>query len=243
MRIGDEALDDSDSTVESKAAVAGGSILIADDHPLFRGALKQVINNAFAGTAIYEAADIPHVQQTLSQHADIDLLLLDLHMPGAVGFSALSYVVGNYPRCSTIIISANTHPETVRRALDFGASGFLSKSAPIEDIEQAIVGVRAGQVVAPLLPESTQRGVDLASLDVSAAVARLTPQQFRVASMLVEGLLNKQIAFELAVTEATVKAHMTEIFKKLGVHSRTQAVLVLHSLSLDSPSELSSPPS
>lgn len=232
---------DSDTKVDSDEAGSAGSMLIADDHPLFRGALKQVIASAFPGTVIYEAADIPRVHQLLAQHSDISLLLLDLHMPGAVGFSALSYVVGNYPHCSTIIVSANTHPETVRRALDFGASGFLSKSAPIEDMQKAIVGVKAGEVVAPLLPETPQRGADLASLDASAAVARLTPQQFRVASMLVEGLLNKQIAFELAVTEATVKAHMTEIFKKLGVHSRTQAVLVLHSLSLESPSELSSP--
>jgi DNA-binding NarL/FixJ family response regulator len=219
-----------------------GAILIADDHPLFRGALKQVIVNAYPDATLLEAADIPRVQQLLSQHGEVELLLLDLHMPGALGFSALAYVVGNYPNCATIVVSANTHPETVRRALDYGAAGFLSKSASIAEIEQAISGVRAGQVVAPEASQNVSRGLDLAALDVSAAVARLTPQQFRVASMLVEGLLNKQIAYELAVTEATVKAHMTEIFKKLGVHSRTQAVLALHSLGVDLPSALSSPP-
>lgn len=218
-----------------------GAILIADDHPLFRGALKQVIANAFPGTRLFEAETIPQVQKLLSRNEEIDLLLLDLHMPGAVGFSALSYVVGNYSALATIIVSANAHPETVRRALDFGASGFLSKSASVEQIEDAIVRVRSGQVVAPEAPSDGGRGADLTSLDISAAVARLTPQQFRVASMLVEGMLNKQIAYELEVTEATVKAHMTEIFKKLGVHSRTQAVLALHTLSVDPPSELSSP--
>ncbi len=95
------------------------------------------------------------------------------------------------------------------------------------------------------IPESinqARRGANIASLDVSEAVASLTPQQFRVASMLVEGLLNKQIAYELDVTEATIKAHMTEIFKKLGVHSRTQAVLALNTLALEQPSELVAPP-
>ena len=93
-----------------------GAILIADDHPLFRGAMKQVITNAFPGIPLFEAEDIPQVQKILSRNEEIDLLLLDLHMPGAVGFSALSFVVGNYPQCSTIVVSANAHPETVRRA-------------------------------------------------------------------------------------------------------------------------------
>lgn len=218
------------------------AILIADDHPLFRAAMKQTIATSYPGTTVLEAADIPAVQHALGQRSGIDLVLLDLHMPGAHGFSALAFVTGNFPACHVIVVSANNHPETIRRALDYGAVGFLSKSAPVEEMQATIEQVLAGQVVAPEIVRQAHRGADLASLDVSEAVASLTPQQFRVASMLVEGLLNKQIAYELTVTEATIKAHMTEIFKKLGVHSRTQAVLALGSLALESPAELVAPP-
>jgi DNA-binding NarL/FixJ family response regulator len=219
------------------------TILIADDHPLFRSALTQIIASAYPGAQILEAADIPQVQANLSQHPSIDLVLLDLHMPGAHGYSALAFITGNHGGCPVIMVSANSHPETMRRAIDYGAAGFLSKSAAIELMQQTIARVLAGEVVAPDAINQARRGADLASLDVSDAVASLTPQQFRVASMLVEGLLNKQIAYELDVTEATIKAHMTEIFKKLGVHSRTQAVLALNTLALEQPAELVAPPS
>ena len=217
-------------------------ILIADDHPLFRSALKQIIINTYPGARVFEAADIPEVQHWLAQAQDIDLVLLDLHMPGAHGYSALAFITGNCLKCSVIMVSANSHPETMRRALDYGASGFLSKSAAVEDMQRTIARVLAGEVVAPDAVQRARWGADIASLDVSESVASLTPQQFRVASMLVEGLLNKQIAYKLDVTEATIKAHMTEIFKKLGVHSRTQAVLALNTLALGQPSELVAPP-
>jgi DNA-binding NarL/FixJ family response regulator len=218
------------------------SILIADDHPLFRAALRQVIDNTYPNAKVHEAADIPEVQACLAQAHAIDLVLLDLHMPGAQGFSALAFITGSYAQCAVIMVSANNHPETMRRALDYGASGFLSKSASVDEMQHTIARVLAGEVVAPENIRRARRGADLASLDVSEAVSSLTPQQFRVASMLVEGLLNKQIAYELDVTEATIKAHMTEIFKKLGVHSRTQAVLALNTLALESPAELVTPP-
>lgn len=218
------------------------AILIADDHPLFRSALKQIIATSYPAATVLEAADIPEVQQQLAKPQAIDLVLLDLHMPGAHGYSALAFITGNFADCSVIMVSANSHPETMRRALDYGASGFLSKSASVEEMQQTIVKVIAGEVVAPETINQARRGADITSLDVSEAVASLTPQQFRVASMLVEGLLNKQIAYELDVTEATIKAHMTEIFKKLGVHSRTQAVLALNTLALEQPVELVAPP-
>lgn len=217
------------------------AILIADDHPLFRHALRNLLIADFPGVAVLEAADIPAVQRCMSERPATGLILLDLHMPGAHGFSALSFLTGNYPAAAVVVVSANAHPQTIRRALDFGAAGFLSKSAESAEISATLARVLVGETVVPADLQSAD-GADLAALDVAEAVSRLTPQQFRVASMLVEGLLNKQIAYELQVTEATIKAHMTEVFKKLGVHSRTQAVLALHSLGVEVPAELVAPP-
>ena len=218
------------------------SILVADDHPLFRGALQQVINQLYPQAELLEAASVAELQQQVELHRGVDLLLLDLHMPGALGYSALSWFIGQYPNTPAIMISANSHPATVRRAIDHGAAGFLSKSAEVSDmascIEQVMNGARG---LHPGL-DATGKGASLQSLDVADALATLTPQQFRVASMLVEGLLNKQIAYDLNVKEATIKAHMTEIFRKLGVHSRTQAVLALSSLSVEPPPNLVEPP-
>ena len=218
------------------------SILIADDHPLFRGALKQVISQLYPGATLLEAASVAELHQQVDQTKAVSLLLLDLHMPGALGFSALSWFVGRHPDTPVIMISANSHPETVRRAIDHGAAGFLSKSADVNDMASCIEQVMAGaRGLHPGL-DAGAGGASLQSLDVADALASLTPQQFRVASMLVEGLLNKQIAYELDVKEATIKAHMTEIFRKLGVHSRTQAVLALSSLSVEQPQDLVEPP-
>lgn len=218
------------------------SILIADDHPLFRGALQQVIAQLYPHAVLYEAANVAELQQQVEQHKGVDLLLLDLHMPGALGFSALSWFIGQYAKTPAIMISANSHPDTVRRAIDHGAAGFLSKSAEVTDMASCIERVMAGERGLHPGLDATGRGASLQSLDVADALSTLTPQQFRVASMLVEGLLNKQIAYELDVKEATIKAHMTEIFRKLGVHSRTQAVLALSSLSVEPPQDLTEPP-
>lgn len=218
------------------------SILVADDHPLFRGALRQVIGQIYPEATICEAASVAELQANVDRHPGISLLLLDLHMPGALGFSALSWFVGHRPGIPVIMISANSHPGTVRRAIDHGAAGFLSKSADVADMADCISRVMGGERGLHPGLDATAPGASLTSLDVAEALASLTPQQFRVASMLVEGLLNKQIAYELDVKEATIKAHMTEIFRKLGVHSRTQAVLALGSLSVDLPANLAEPP-
>ncbi len=221
--------------------MTGHTILIADDHPLFRAALQQVVAQAFPDHEVALAADVSELQQRAQSGDPIDLLLLDLHMPGAVGFSALSWFSGHSPTTPVVMISANTHPDTVRRALDHGVAAFLSKSANITTLQSSIEAVMAGeQGLHPGL-EASANGASLQALDVADALSTLTPQQFRVASMLVEGLLNKQIAYELEVKEATVKAHMTEIFRKLGVNSRTQAVLALASLCVDAPEEISAP--
>ena len=218
------------------------SILVADDHPLFRGALQQVIAQIYPDATLHEAASVAELQVQVDQHPDIGLLLLDLHMPGALGFSALSWFIGHRPTTPVIMVSANAHPETVRRAIDHGAAGFLSKSSGVADMEECINRVMAGERGLHLGLDANASGASLQSLDVADALASLTPQQFRVASMLVEGLLNKQIAYELEVKEATIKAHMTEIFRKLGVHSRTQAVLAMGTLAVEAPQDLVEPP-
>jgi DNA-binding NarL/FixJ family response regulator len=217
-------------------------ILIADDHPLFRGALEQVIRLRYPDTELQLAANVAELQTLADHHSAIDLLLLDLHMPGALGFSALSWFVGQYPQTPVIMISANSHPDTVRRAIDHGAVGFLSKSTEINTMETCVEQALQGERDLHPGLDISNVGASLRALDVADALAALTPQQFRVASMLVEGLLNKQIAYELNVKEATIKAHMTEIFRKLGVHSRTQAVLALSSLAVEPPSDLVVPP-
>lgn len=216
--------------------------VIADDHPLFREALSQLISGPAFHSDVSHAESVAALHELVDKEGAPDLLLLDLHMPGATGFSALSWFVGNYPDRPVIVISANTHPDTVRRAIDHGAAAFLSKSSPTEAIESCLKRVLAGE--RGLYPglEIGNQGASLQALDVAEALASLTPQQFRVTSMLVEGMLNKQIAYELNVKEATIKAHMTEIFRKLGVHSRTQAVLAIGNLTVTPLEELQRAP-
>ncbi len=205
-------------------------ICIADDHPLFGQALEGVVSGGGSARNVTRVTSVTDLQKLISGSVPLELLMLDLHMPGAVGFSVLSWVKGQRRDLPIIVVSANTHPDTVRRALDHGAAAFLSKSTDADTInvtvEQVIDGERG---LHPNLKVASQ-GESLAALDAAEAVASMTAQQLRVVSMLVEGQLNKQIAWELGVKEATIKAHLTEIFRKLGVHSRTQAVLVLNRL-------------
>ena len=209
------------------------ALIIADDHPLFRTALEQLLMIKYPNTNIVTVPDVAGLQHAVDEHRDLQAVLLDLHMPGAHGFSALCWLTGQHPETPVIVISANTLPETVRRALDHGASAFLSKSADIGDLEDGVAQVLAGaRGIHPGLSPAPE-GAALEAMDVAETLGTLTPAQFRVASMLAEGLLNKQIAYELGVKEATIKAHMTEIFRKLGVHSRTQAVLALSALSVE----------
>lgn len=208
-------------------------IVIADDHPLFRGALEQVLSKLYPDARLNCAASVAELQGIVERAPDYDLLLLDVHMPGAYGLSALSWCIGQCRDTPVIMVSANTHPDTVRRAMDLGAAAFLSKSTEISVMEGCIADVLSGQHGLHPGLELGSGSASLETLDVADALASLTPQQFRVVSMLAEGLLNKQIAYQLDVKEATIKAHMTEIFRKLGVHSRTQAVLAMGNLSVE----------
>ncbi|HSN69864.1 MAG TPA: response regulator transcription factor [Steroidobacteraceae bacterium] len=215
-------------------------ILIADDHPLFREALKGTVASSFEGSSVLEADSVGALQETLAATPDLDLLLLDLQMPGAVGFSALVHTRAHHPATPVVVISGTEDPGVMRRAVAHGAAGFIPKSANAATIRHAITTVLDGEV---WLPPEARSGVGHSAVDdadIAGRVASLTHQQFRVLTMLAEGLLNKQIAWELKVSEATVKAHMTAIMKKLGVQNRTQAVLAVSGLTLTG--ELPLPP-
>jgi DNA-binding NarL/FixJ family response regulator len=210
----------------------GYKFVIADDHPLFRGALKQAIGGMADDGVVLEAGDFEAAKKIVAENEDLDLVLLDLSMPGASGLSGLISLRGVHAEVPMVVVSAHDDPETIRRALDLGASGFISKSASMEDIRKAVQTVLDGGISAP-------GGIDLGveqDPEISDLIRRLqslTPQQTRVLGMLAEGLLNKQIAYELNVSEATIKAHVSAVLQKLGVDSRTQAVIQLSKIGSD----------
>ena len=206
-------------------------IVIADDHPLFRSALRATLESQFADIEILEAEDFQSLQTCMETNRDVALVLLDLQMPGTLGFSALVFLLAHYPTAPVMIVSAHDEAEIIRRAIDHGASGFLPKSAAADTMQQALSNVMEGGCWLPQ-DYSEEEATSAEEISVADALGQLTPQQFRVAGMLCQGLLNKQIAYELNVTEATIKAHMTEIFRKLGVQSRTQAAVALNQLAV-----------
>lgn len=210
--------------------MAAYDILIADDHPLFRSALHQALTLGLGqDVSLVEVASIAELEERLAQKSDWDLVLLDLNMPGAYGFSGLVLLRGQYPQIPVVMISAQEEASVVVRAREFGASGFIPKSSPLEVIQSAVRAVLNGDAWWPPQADEAVVVSDEARA-ASAGLASLTPQQFRVLTMVCEGLLNKQIAFELNVSEATVKAHVTAIFRKLGVRTRTQAALLLQQM-------------
>jgi DNA-binding NarL/FixJ family response regulator len=199
-------------------------IVIADDHPLFRGALREAVRSFLPDSIVAEANGLDDLIKTLAKERETDLILLDLTMPGVQGFSGLIYLRAQHPDIPVVIVSATEDPVIVRRAIDFGASGFIPKSLDSEEIGAAIKTVLAGGSWTP--PDiALGASEDKETADLMKRLATLTPQQVRVLMMLSEGLLNKQIAYELSVSEATVKAHVSAILQKLGVESRTQAVI------------------
>ena len=206
------------------------TILIADDHPLFRDALSQAVESQMPNTRIKMAGDFNEVEELIANNPDADLLLLDLTMPGVSGFVGLIRLRNEYPALPVIMVSATDDAATIRRSLELGASGFIPKSSLIEQICEAITHVLAGDI---WLPDNVDMdgGKDDEISEILAGVSKLTPQQHRVLKMIGDGLLNKQIAFNLGVSEATVKAHVSAVLLKLSVDSRTQAVIQLSKLS------------
>ncbi|HET7850756.1 MAG TPA: response regulator transcription factor [Pseudolabrys sp.] len=199
-------------------------LVIADDHPLFRGALREAVGGLLQGATVSEAGSFDEVVELLERGGEIDLVLLDLRMPGTRGFSGLMYLRAQYPSVPVAVVSANDDPTAIRRCMEFGASGFIPKTLGVEAMRGAISQILNGGLWTP--PDvDLGGGSDKETAALLARMATLTPQQVRVLMMLSEGLLNKQIAYQLSVSEATVKAHVSAILQKLGVESRTQAVI------------------
>jgi Response regulator containing a CheY-like receiver domain and an HTH DNA-binding domain len=206
--------------------------LIADDHPLFREALQGALANHFSELTLREAEDLDSTLTALNKDDDVDLLLLDLHMPGSGDLYGLIRVREDYPMLPVAIISGSEDSSIVAKCIGFGALGFIPKSLPSAEIAEAIDTILQGDT---WVPKENRERLDVISdedQELAQKVSELTPQQYRVLHFLHEGLLNKQIAYQLGITEATVKAHITAIFRKLGVYSRTQAVLVAERLQL-----------
>lgn len=225
-------------------------LIIADDHPLFRAALIQTLNalsleepgvdegSAYRHTII-ESEDFDSTITSLEENADTDLLLLDLNMPGSDELLGLVRIRKLFPAIPVIVISATEHQDVVLRVKSFGASGFIPKSAKPLQIADALTAVISGSVWFPRIVEKKRSVEDVEVSDsgsdrITKLLSELTPQQYKVLSCLSVGLLNKQIAYEMGITEATVKAHVTAIFRKLGVNNRTQVVIMTRNLKLGS---------
>lgn len=204
----------------------GSRILIADDHPLMRGALAHTVSGALPDTEVMEAGSLAQTLSLLSQNRGeqpIELVLLDLKMPGMNGFAGLLTLRAEFPEIPVIIVSASEDPATINRAVAYGAVGFIPKSATEDHIADAVRTVLAGGECIPEMTAETNEDGDEA--DFHERLSSLTPQQLKVLLYIADGKLNKQIAYEMKVTEATVKAHITLILRKLGVLSRTQAAI------------------
>ena len=208
------------------------TIIIADDHPLFRAALQAALKQSLDAPEIHEAGSVGALQNILEASSAPDLILLDLHMPGAHGLSGLIFLRGHFPEVPVVVISATEDVQIIQKCMQHGANGFIPKSSSLNAIREAVIQVLEGE---NWLPEDINMPGIAASSHFEDKLASLTPQQFRVLGMVSEGLLNKQIAYELEVSEATIKAHITAIFKKLGVRNRTQAVIALKELEIDPP--------
>ncbi len=212
-------------------AQPGPTFIVADDHPMVRDALKTALRQSFDGARIDTAASMTEAMALLEREPEIDALLLDLDMPGMDGLTGLATVRATYPSVPIVVVSATRDGRVMRRVMDLGASAFMPKSASLESIATVVKSVLDGEVLMP--PEAEAAGDDEEGADFARRAAQLTPQQWRVLALMAQGRLNKQIAYELSVGEPTVKAHVTTILRKLGVRSRTQAVILARHLALD----------
>lgn len=206
-------------------------VIIADDHPLFRQALRETIAPIFESTQICELESLQETKHKLASES-VELLLLDLRMPDSVGLAGLMMVKGMYPALPVIIVSASEESATVRAAIQAGAAGYIYKSYSLKQIHDAVQLVNEGGVH---IPDGVQTDIsddEHEELDVISRISSLTPSQLNVFVQLSQGFMNKQIAAEMGISEATVKAHVTTVYKKLGVRSRTQAVMVSKALDI-----------
>jgi DNA-binding NarL/FixJ family response regulator len=201
-------------------------VLIADDHPMVRDGLRTVIAVAFDQCELFEASSIEEATAIVEREGDFDLVMLDLNMPGTTGFSGLAAMRDRFPSLPIVIVSAAQERGLARSAIAAGAAGFIPKSLKRSAIVDALKTILSGDIFVPEVEEGDE-AADAETADILARIASLTPQQKVVLRLVVEGKLNKQIAYELDVSMTTVKAHVSAILSKLHVFSRTQAVILV----------------
>ncbi|MFC3094222.1 DNA-binding response regulator [Alteromonas sediminis] len=210
------------------------TILIADDHPLYRDALRGALSQPLNSITLVEACDLPETVSVLEQQ-EVDLLLLDLHMPGSQDLFGLLHIRKLFPDVPVAIVSGTEDPAIISKIIGVGALGFIPKTASKQNIKDAIQAILAGDIWLPENISDKVESVDESFSQLAEQVASLTPSQYKVLCYMRDGLLNKQIGYNLDIAEATVKAHVTAIFRKLGINNRTQAVLIASQLELEPP--------
>ncbi|MBF7071958.1 response regulator transcription factor [Glaciecola sp. MH2013] len=210
------------------------NLLIADDHPLYRDALKGALNLALKDLNIVEAGNLNETVAILEAQ-DIDLLLLDLHMPGSSDLFGLLHIQKTFPGLPIAVVSGTEDTALISKVVGLGAMGFIPKTASAQEINDAVNTMLEGDVWVPETLRQQIEQVDEHFSILAENVASLTPSQYKVLCYMRDGLLNKQIAYNLDIAEATVKAHVTAIFRKLGINNRTQAVLIATELQLEPP--------
>ncbi|OEC42924.1 DNA-binding response regulator [Pseudomonas sp. 1D4] len=204
-------------------------ILIADDHPLFREAIHNVISDGFPDSEVMETADLDSALGLTQEHDDLDLILLDLNMPGMHGLNGLINLRNEAPTIPVVIVSAEQDKQVVLQAITYGAVGFITKSSPRAQMTEAIEQILNGNVYLPSEIIRTQKAAPRRSQDEHAIppelLQALTRKQLLVLERMTKGESNKQIAYNLDIAETTVKAHVSAILRKLNVHNRVQAIL------------------
>lgn len=209
------------------------TILIADDHPMVRDALRSAVGYTCQAEQVFEAGCLDDAIRLLTEKGDMDLLLLDISMPGMNGLSGLVSLRSQFPATPVVVVSAHEDRKLVREVMQCGASGFIPKSTPRDGIAAALRQVMDGGVYLPEPAGEEEEAASGETAEIARRLATLTPQQMRVLEMLGTGKLNKEIAYELSITETTVKAHVSAILQKLKVYSRTQAVVFANRLHMD----------
>lgn len=211
------------------------SILVIDDHPLYCDALASTISRLFGSGNVKTANSLTEALRLVGTRFSPDLVMLDLNLPDVTGLSGLLKIKGKMPDVPVMVFSAEASSDTIQALLSAGAAGYVPKEASHKVLERALQDVREGRKFMPpgFSPSARPTGREMTSQQVAQKIADLTPQQGRIMKLICAGKANKQIAYEMSLAEATVKAHITALLRRLGVNNRTQAAMLVRSASID----------